>query len=84
MITAAFVALALVVYAIVLNGFLFGTKRLQIDAALFVAWILLLVSIWYLQDWRFALGALGGSFALAFLVRPIARWNAVKILKRSF
>ena len=80
MTAALYIGLGLVVFLVMLNGFLHGAKRHHIDAALSIALVALLGFGFYFQDWTTASLNILGCFAFGALVRPPARATAAWLL----
>jgi len=67
----------------VLNGFLRGTKKAQIDAALSVLLIGLEIFAFFIAGWKFGLLAIAVASISAIITRPIAARLASKLLSES-
>ncbi len=80
MIYAIYVALVLVAFLVVLNGFFRGAKKAQIDAVLSLLLLGLVITAFFVAGWK--LGLLGA--VIAFLSGIIARPIAARLASRLF
>ncbi len=80
MIYAVYVALALVAFFVVVNGFLSGAKKAQIDAVLSLLLIGLITIAFFIAGWKFGLLAIAISFISAIVTRPIAARLASRLI----
>jgi hypothetical protein len=69
---ALFLATALVVFLVVLNGFLNGSLKQHTDAALSVVWLALLAACFLAFGWKSGCVLIAFSFIGAGLIRPAA------------
>jgi Na+-driven multidrug efflux pump len=69
---AVYVALALVAFLVVLNGFLRGAKKARIDAVLSLLLIGLIIIAFFVAGWKLGLLAIAIAFISAIVIRPIA------------
>ncbi len=83
MIYCIYVALFFVAFFIVLNGFLRGSKKAQIDAVLGFLITALIIISFYISGWKFGLLSIAVAFISAVITRPIAAWLASKLLATS-
>lgn len=83
MIYGVYIALVLVAFFIVLNGFLRGAKKVQIDAVLIVLLIGLTIIAFFVSGWKFALFAVAITFISATVARPIAARLASRLFAVS-
>ena len=83
MIYAVYVALALVAFLMVLNGFLRGAKKAQIDAVLSLLLISLIIIAFFVAGWKLGLLAIAIAFILAIVTRPIAARLASRLFAVS-
>lgn len=77
---ALHVALAATTFLVVLNGFLQGVKKSQIDAFLSLLLVALLVVGFVAFGWKAGLLALGLCFLYAGVSRPLAARTAARLL----
>ncbi len=77
---AVYVALILVAFCVVFNGFLRGAKKAQIDAGLSVLLVGLVTSAFFLGGWKLGLLSLAIFFLAGIVTRPIAARSASKLL----
>lgn len=70
--TVLHIGLAFTAFLIVLNGYLRGAKKAQIDAVLSLVWLGLLAVALFAFSWRAAVFALLLSFVYAIVAKPIA------------
>lgn len=75
-----FIILAIVAFLIMLNGFLRGSKKLQIDVLLGFLLIGSIVVAFTVYGWKSGLIAIGIAFIVAMLSRPFAAKAASKLL----
>jgi len=73
----------LVVFLIVLNGFLKGAKKSQIDVVLSLFLIPLLISAFFVGGWKLGLFAIVIAFFSAIIARPFAARLASSLFARS-
>jgi hypothetical protein len=71
-----FAALLIVVYLIVLNGFLDGLFKVRIDAILSTLLISIVAIFFVIFGWKSGLTGIAFCFIAAGLVRPLARSTA--------
>lgn len=83
MIYTVCIALALVAFLVVLNGFLRGAKKVQIDAVLSVLLIGLTIVAFFVSGWKFGLLAVAVTFISAAVARPIAARLASRLSSAS-
>ena len=83
MIYAIYLALSVVAFLVVLNGFLKGAKKAQIDAVLSFFLIGLVIAAFVVAGWRLGLLAIGIAFLSAVVTRPIAARTASRLLAQS-
>ena len=83
MIYAVYVGLGVVAFLIVLNGFLRGAKKAQIDAALSLLLIGLIIIAFFVAGWKLGLLAIAIAFISAIITRPIAARLASRLLTRG-
>ena len=72
MIYAIYVALVLVAFLVVLNGFLRGAKKAQIDAVLSLLLLGLVITAFFVAGWELGLLAIVIAFLSAIIACPIA------------
>ena len=75
--------LALTVFLVMLNGFLLGAKKAQIDAVLSVILIGLLVTCFVFFGWKAGLAAIVSAFVCAIVARPLAARAAARFLESA-
>lgn len=75
-----YIALGVVVFLAMMNGFLDGSAKNQIDAAISVVWVGLLLLGWYLFGWKTGLMNILLSLSIGASVRPLARRTATWFL----
>jgi hypothetical protein len=80
MIYLLFIILAIVAFLIMLNGFLRGSKKQQIDAFLGFLLIGIIVAVFAVYGWKSGLIASGISFIVAMASRPFAAKAASELL----
>jgi len=83
MIYAVCVALVLVAFLIVMNGFLRGAWKRQIDIILGLLLVGLIVLAFVAAGWKLALLAIGVAFISALVTRPIAARLASRLFAVS-
>jgi hypothetical protein len=74
------ISLAVVAFLVVLNGYLRGSKREEIDTVLSLAWIALLIAAFVLFGWKAGLLAIPLSFVYSWSGRPLAAMMARRLL----
>jgi hypothetical protein len=79
MIYLLYLLLALAAFFVVLNGFLRGSKRAQIDALLSVLLVSLLIVAFVAYSWKVGLIAISVTFFFALASRPLAARAATKL-----
>jgi len=72
MIYAVYVALPVVAFLVVLNGFLKGAKKGQIDVGLSLLLIGLIIISFFIAGWKLGLLSIAIAFISAIITRPIA------------
>ena len=77
------VSVALIVFLMVINGFLRGALRAHADAVLGCVWVGLLVITFIVFGWLSALIFFAGSFVFGAITLPIARSVAARLLNAS-
>ncbi len=75
------IALALVTFLIMFNGFLRGKLKRHVDAVLGVIWLILLILSFILFGWFIALCHFIGSFIFGAITYTIAARIATHLLK---
>jgi hypothetical protein len=83
MIYAVYVALALVAFLVVLNGFLRGAKKAQIDTVLSLLLIGLTIIAFSVAGWKIGLLAIAIALISATVTRPIAARLASRLFAVS-
>lgn len=83
MIYVVYIALALVTFLVVLNGFLRGMKKAQIDAVLSLLLIGCIIIAFFVAGWKFGLLAIAVAFISAIVTRPIAAQLASRLFAVS-
>ncbi len=83
MIYAIYIALALVAFLIVLNEFLRGAWKDQIDAVLSLLLLGFVIAAFVVAGWKLGLIAIGIALLSAALIRPIAARIASRLLSVS-
>ena len=83
MIYAIYVSLVLASFLIVLNGFLRGAKKAQIDAVLGLLLIGLVITAFIVADWKIGILAIVVAVLSAVVTRPIAARIASKFFAAS-
>ena len=83
MIYAIYLALTVVAFLVVLNGFLKGAKKVQIDVALSFFLIGLALAAFVIAGWKLGLLTLSVVFLSAVITRPIAARTASRLLGQS-
>lgn len=76
-------ALVVIAFLVVLNGFLSGAKRAQIDAVLVFLLIGLVMAVFALAGWKWGLSAIAVAFVSAAAARPAAALLAFRLLAAS-
>lgn len=72
--------LVVVAFLVILNGFLRGARKTQIDALLSLLWIAILVYSFFAYGWEVTALAVVMSFVYAWLSRPFARSITSRLL----
>lgn len=80
MIYAIYIALVVVEFLIVVNGFLRGVKKIQLDAVLGFLLLSLIIASFVVAGWKLGLLSIGVVFIVANLTRPLAAWVASRLL----
>lgn len=80
MIYIIYMALAVVAFLVVLNGFLPGAKKTQIEAVLSIFLLGLVIGAFIVLGWKFGLLAIAVPFVAAVISRPIAARTASSLL----
>jgi len=83
MIYTVYVALVLVAFLMVLNGFLRGVKKAHIDAVLSLLLIGLLITAFLVAGWQVGLLTVTITFISAIVTRPIAARLASRLFAVS-
>ena len=83
MIYAIYVALVLVAFFVVLNGFLGGAKKAKIDAVLSLLLLGLVITAFFVAGWKLGLLAVVIAFVSAIIARPIAAHLASRLFAGS-
>lgn len=83
MIYAIYVSLVIASFLVVLNGFLRGAKKAQIDAALGLLLIGLVIAAFFVAGWKSGFLAIIVTAFLAVVTRPIAALLASKLFATS-
>lgn len=83
MIYSIYVALVLAAFLVVLNGFLRGAKKAQIDAVLSLLLLGLVVTAFFVAGWKLGLLAIVIAFLSAVVTRPIAARLASRLFSTS-
>ena len=83
MIYAVYVALALVAFLVVLNGFLRGAKKAQIDTVLSLLLMGLIIIAFFVAGWKLGLLAITIAFISAIVIRPTAARLASRLFAVS-
>jgi hypothetical protein len=81
MLVAIHSALFGVVYLIMLNGFLHGSKKDLLDAVLSIAWVAVIAIAFWFLGWQMGLLAILLSLLYALIARPLAAPLAAKLLR---
>lgn len=76
------VGLAIVVFLAILNGHLHGIKTAQVDAALGVLWVALLIAAFVGFGWLIGVLSIVGSFVFGAIMTPVAAYTARRLLGR--
>lgn len=74
-----YAALTVIVFLVMLNGFLRGTRTPYADAILGPMWITVLGLGFYLFSWKLAVLNVVLSFVIGVILRPIARRLGAKL-----
>jgi type IV secretory pathway TrbD component len=74
------IIIAIVAFLIMLNGFLRGSKKQQADAFLGFLLVGCIVVVFAVYEWKSGLFAIGISFIVAMISRPLAAKAASKLL----
>jgi len=83
MIYAIYIVLILASFLVVLNGFLRGAKKTQIDAVLSILLLGLVIASYFVAGWKSAFLAIVLAFISAIVTRPIAARIASKLFATS-
>ena len=83
MIYAIYVALVLVAFLVVLNAFIRGAKKAQIDAVLSLLLLGLVITAFFVAGWKLGLLAIVVAFLSAVVTRPIAARLASRLFATS-
>jgi hypothetical protein len=83
MIYAIYAALAALAFLLMLNGFLRGAKKSQIDAVLSILLLGLIVASFFVAGWKLGLLAIGVAFVSGLVSRPLAARTAARLLSLS-
>ena len=83
MIYAIYVALVLVAFLVVLNEFIRGAKKAQIDAVLSLLLLGLVITAFFVAGWKLGLLAIVVAFLSAVVTRPIAARLASRLFATS-
>jgi hypothetical protein len=83
MIYAIYVALGVVAFLTVLNGFLRGAKKTQIDVMLSFLLVGLVTAAFFVAGWKLGLLAIGVAFLSAIVSRSIAARTASRLFSLS-
>jgi len=83
MIYAIYVALVAVAFLTVLNGFLRGAKKAQLDAVFSLLMLGLVIASFVVAGWKFGLLSIAVTFIGALLTRPLAARVASRLLSAS-
>lgn len=83
MIYTIYIVLILVSFLIILNGFLRGAKKGQIDAILSILLIVLVIASFFFAGWKGGFLAIVVAFISAIITRPVAARIASKLLASS-
>jgi hypothetical protein len=83
MIYTIYVALGVVAFLTILNGFLTGAKKKQIDVLLSVLLVRLVVAAFAVAGWKLGILAIGITFLSAIFTRSIAARTASRLLALS-
>jgi len=75
--------LVVTAFLVVLNGFLRGAKKAQIDAVLSVVLLGLLVGCFAFFGWKAGVAAIVLAFVYAIVVRPLAARAAARLLRTT-
>lgn len=83
MIYAIYVALFIVTFLVVLNGFLRGAKKSQIDAVLSILLLGFIITAFFVAGWKLGLLAIVVAFLSAVVTRPIGARLASRLFATS-
>jgi len=83
MIYVLYVALVIAAFLVVLNGFLRGAKKAQVDVVLSLLLIGMVIAVFAIADWKHGLLAIAIAFFSAVVTRPIAARIGSKIFRTS-
>jgi len=83
MIYIVYIALVVIAFLVVLNGFLRGAKKAQIDAVLSLLLIGIVIAAFAIAGWKHGLLAIVIAFLAAVITRPIAARLASKLFAMS-
>ena len=83
MIYTIYVALGVVAFLTILNGFLMGAKKKQIDVLLSVLLVGLVVAAFAVAGWKLGILAIGIAFLSAIFTRSIAARTASRLFALS-
>gem|GEM_PF-1204343 len=83
MIYAIYVALVFVAFLTMLNGFLRGAKKEQLDAVFGILLLGLIITSFFVAGWKFGLLAIAVSFISAFVTHSLAARVASRLLSLS-
>jgi hypothetical protein len=83
MIYAIYIVLILASFLVVLNGFLRGAKKAQIDAVLSILLLGLVIASFFIAGWKSGFLAIVLAFISAVVTRPIAARIASKLFATS-
>jgi len=83
MIYAIYSALVVVAFLTILNGFLRGAKKAQLDAVFSLLLLGLVIASFVVAGWKLGLLSIGVAFIGALLTRPLAARVASRLLSAS-
>ena len=83
MIYAVYATLVLVAFLVVLNGFLRGAKKAQIDVVLSLLLLGLVITAFFVAGWKLGLLAIAIAFLSAIIARPIGARLASRLFAGS-
>ena len=83
MIYAIYIALVVVAFLTVLNGFLRGAKKAQLEAVFILLLLGLIIASFVVAGWKLGLLSIGVAFIGALLTRPLAARVASRVLSAS-